>query len=141
MINLELLKYNLSNAKTWLITTGLFEAFIFTHTPSVFPSYEYILREQNYFPNQTDDELSKTYSKIFTATSMTSSASLFLVGYITDVWGFWYARFYLHVISSIGLVSLTIMSLYKIEYLAFLGVPFWIGNSNAFTRLYRVVLD
>lgn len=130
-----------SDPRFWIIATGLFEAFIFAHTPAVFQSYDYVLRENDYFQDQnhtkTDEDLSKTYGQLYTLVTLTASVSMFATGIITDMFGFWYARFYLHTVCFIGLVSLTFMSLYHVDWLAWIGVPFFVGNSHAFTRMYN----
>ena len=131
------LKTVTSDRRFWVIATGLIEDIIFAHTPAVFQTYEYVLRNQNYFPELSSDQLSRRYSLLYTFTSCMASLSMFAVGLLTDMIGFWYARFYLHSVAFLGLILLVFMSFYHIDNLAWVAIPFFVGNSHAFTRLYN----
>ena len=87
------LKAAASDRRFWVIATGLIEDIIFAHTPAVFQTYEYVLRNQNYFPELSSDELSRRYSLLYTFTSCMASLSISVFRNFTTYVG---ARFFGH---------------------------------------------
>ena len=119
-----------SQKRFWTITTGFLELFMICHGIDSYSSIEYVSREQNFFPGNTEDELKIIYARLLTICLVTAFFLQFSTTVLNDTYGMWFYRSVLHVSQVAGLVVALVMTP-DTSWMAYLAYPLYYGAGGA----------
>lgn len=139
MVDLNAVTESLRDLRLGCILTSLLEMFFLAHGSVAYPDIEFVMREEDYFPNKTDTEYTTIYSWLYSLMTIYALLVTFCFTFLVDFVGFWNSRYVIHASSIAGTVVLFFMQRYHIDYLSFVGVPLFYGTSRAFNAGHALV--
>ena len=129
-----------SDIKFRAILCCLIECFLLNHTTTIFSSVEYVLREEEYFSDKSEDQLRILYGRLFTAISISCNIIKILVSLSYDYIGLWIPRIFCHIMQIIGLTFLLIASPETSTIFVWLGYPLFYGGGAGLAYSYFMII-
>ena len=130
----------LQDPKLRAILCCLIECFMLNHTTTIFSSVEYVLREQGFFSDKSEDQLRILYGRLFTSISICCNIVKILVSLSYDYIGLWIPRIGCHVLQVIGLSFLLIATPETPTIFVWLGYPFFYGGGAGLAYSYFMII-
>jgi len=122
------------------IFCSIIEVFLLNHTSAVFANVEYVLREQNYFPSKTEDELRTAYARLLTAIVIACNVMKIFTTVVYDYVGAWIPRMVCHLMQIIGLTFLLIATPSSPSILIWCGYPMFYGAGAGLMYSYVMII-
>ena len=136
------LKTTFKSIRFWAVVTGIVELALCCHRNNLFSTLEGVMRRNDYFSNQTDQQKKITYARLYTITSTLFSVFQASSQIFSDRIGQWKVRSIVFVLCTTGAI-LNALSTYSsgLNFLVWIGFPLFYGCGSAYIYSYVILME
>lgn len=132
----------LRELRFWAVVTGIIELALCCHGTTLFSTQEVVMRRNNYFSDQSENQKKLTYARLYTITTTTFRAFQAFAQVLSDRIGQWKVRGLVALLCTIGAI-LNGVAFYSssLNWLVWLGYPLMFGCGSAYIYSYVILME